>query len=112
MAILTQATTLTTTASETTIVTADAAFRNDLVGLVITPTTTGAVGTLTLRNTTGGAAVAILDYPISTTIANDFPLNIQFPVALQGAGQNTNWTIQSSSASNSFHVLAEFTKGS
>lgn len=110
-ASLPQVTTLTTTAAETTIVTADANFRNDLALLVISVTTGAAAGTLTLRNVTGGGAVLVIDVPTAAAIPAENPIVIAFPIPAQGGGLNQNWTIQSSSASNSFRVSAFFVKG-
>ncbi len=102
-----QTTTITASTSETTIVTATSGVFNDLTGLVITCTGDTVIGTLTLRDTTGGAAKAIFDFP--PTAANPIaPVVIDFTPPLSQTAVNTNWTIQASANAGTIHVLAQF----
>lgn len=87
--------------TETTIVTADANFRNDLVALIINQS---AAGTVTIRNTTGGGTVLSVIFA-----AAGFQV-IPFSVPLAGAGQNKNWTAQASAGTAT--VTAVYVKGS
>jgi hypothetical protein len=86
--------------TEATFVTADPNFRNDLVSLFISQS---AAGTVTIRNTTGGTAI------IAVVFAGAGTQFFQFPVPLQGASQNTNWTAQASAGTAS--VIGFFVKG-
>lgn len=107
----TQVTTVSNSSAETTIVAADANFRLDLIGLIIT-TSTATAGTLTLRDSTGGVTRMILDYP-NAALAPSTPLTLSFvdqPLS-QLAGKNNNWTIQSSLSTNSYHITAIFAYG-
>lgn len=102
-----QATTLTTSAAETTIVTADPNTENLLTGLVITCLTAGAIGTLTVRDVAAGVARLVIDFPATAAVPL-YPITLNFNPPLKQATKNTAWTIQSSSASNSFKVNATF----
>lgn len=88
------------TTAETTLVTADANFRNDLVSLLISQS---AAATVTVRNVTGGAAVLSL---IFTAAGVQF---IPFPMPIQGGGLNNNWTVQNSAGTTT--VTAFYVKG-
>lgn len=104
----TQTTTLTTSAAETTIVTADPNTENLLTGLVISCLTAGAIGTLTVRDVTGApVAKLVIDFP-PTAVVPLQPITMNFNPPLKQSTKNTAWTIQSSSASNSFKVNATF----
>lgn len=98
-----QSTTISASTSETTIVTADPNFANQLIGLVIT-STDAAASTLTLRDATGGTTRAIFDYP-NAALAPGAPLVVTFPAPLMQAS-NANWTIQASVNAGAYHVLA------
>jgi hypothetical protein len=106
---LPQQTTIASGTAETTIVTADPNFRRNLTRLIITTPNT-AVATLTLRDTTGGTAVAILDYPNSATLAQP-PLILNFDPPLQQTAKNSNWTLQASVAAAAIHITADFVTG-
>ena len=108
VSVKTQPTTLTTSSVETTIVTANPITRTRLAGLIISCITAGAVGTLTVRSATGGAARLVIDFP-STAVVPTQPMLLPFSPSLeQREGPNNNWTIQSSSAANSFKVTAVY----
>lgn len=77
--------------TETTIVAATASTFYDLVE--VTVTNTGAVTlNVSLRSTTGGAVRRIIQVPAGDTV------QAVFPATLKQAAVNTNWTVQSSSA--------------
>lgn len=106
---LSQATTIASGTTETTIVTADPNFRRNLVGLVIT-TINAVAATLTLRDGTGGTTRAILDYPNAAS-APSVPFNVTFDPPLQQTLQNNNWTLQASAAAGAIHIVASFVTG-
>lgn len=99
-AALTQSAAPATTA-ETTLVTADANFRNDLSGLVISQS---AAGTVTIRNKTGGSAV------LSVVFAAAGIQQFQFYPPLAGFSQNNNWTVQNTAGTTT--ITACYVKGS
>lgn len=104
-----QQTTIGASTAETTIVTADAATRNQLVGLVIT-TLNGAVSTLTLRDSTGGTTRAVFDYPNAASVPTT-PLVIKFdPPLTQNCAVNNNWTIQASASATGYKINAFYVK--
>jgi len=103
-----QQTTIGASTSETTIVTADAATRNQLVGLQIT-TLNGAVSTLTLRDATGGATRAIYDYPNAASVPTT-PLIVTFDPPLDQTTANANWTIQASASATGYKINAIYVK--
>jgi hypothetical protein len=103
-----QQTTIGASTAETTIVTADPATRNLLVGLQIT-TLNGAVATLTLRDATGGATRAIYDYPNAASVPTT-PLVVEFDPPLDQTAINQNWTIQASASATGYKVNAFFIK--
>lgn len=94
-----------TIVAETTIVPADPAGRNQLVGLVIT-TPNAAAGTITIKDSTGGTARFVIDYPNAAT-APGAPCVIDFkwPV-MQQAGLNNNWTATPSANASGIHISA------
>ena len=100
-----QATTITASASETTIVTADPNNGNGLVELVIT-STIAVANTFTLRDATGGTTRAIFDYPAGAAVAT-VPFVVKFNPPLMQT-KNSNWTIQATSATAASHILAVF----
>lgn len=104
-----QQTTIASGTAETTIVTADPNFRRNLTRLIIT-TANAAAATLTLRNATGGTAVAILDYPNASS-APSAPLVLNFDPPLQQQAANNNWTLQASAAAAAIHITADFVTG-
>lgn len=105
---LSQQTTIGASTAETTIVTADANFRNMLCGLVIT-TQNAAVSTLTLRDSTGGTTRAIFDYPNAAS-APGAPMVIMFDPPLMPQQPNTAWTIQASASATGYKVNAIYVK--
>ena len=105
-----QQTTIASGTSETTIVTADPNFRRNLTRLLVT-TANAAAATLTLRDATGGSAVAIFDYPNAAS-APTTPLLINFDPPLRQSAKNSNWTLQASAAAGAIHITADFVMGS
>jgi hypothetical protein len=103
-----QQTTIGASTAETTIVTADAATRNQLVGLHIT-TLNGAAGTLTLRDATGGSTRAIYDYPNAASVPST-PLIVSFDPPLDQTSTNANWTIQASASATGYKINAFYVK--
>lgn len=96
---------------ETTLIAADANFRIDIMGLVIT-TTNAAAATLTFRDSTAGTTRLIIDYP-NASLAPGTPMVISFaelPLA-QLAGKNNNWTVQASVNGANFHITAQYAYG-
>lgn len=103
--------TLSASTAETTLIAADANFRLDIMGLVIT-TTNAAAATLTFRDSTGGSARMVIDYP-NAALAPSTPFVISFaelPLA-QLAGKNNNWTVQASVNAAAFHITAQYAYG-
>lgn len=93
--------------AETTIVTADPNFNLNLYGLIVT-TPNAAAGTLTLRDSTGGAAIATFDYP-NAAVAPNYMLEVYFtPPLPQTKLNNNNWTLQASVNAAGYNVLALF----
>lgn len=107
---LSQTSTKTADTTETTIVTAGATgVFNDLTGLIITCTGNTVIGTLTIRDATGGAAKTIVDFP--PTAANPLqPIVIDFTPPLTQAAAANNWTAQLSANAGTTHILAQFIK--
>lgn len=99
-----QATTISASTAETTIVTANATQPNQLEQLVIT-TASATASTLTLRDGTGGTTRAIFDYP-NAALAPSVPFVVVFNPPLNQA-VNSNWTLQSSAA-NTYHIMAVY----
>lgn len=95
--------------AETTIVTADPSCRRNLVGLVIT-TVNAAIGTLTLRDATGGVVKGIFNYPNAAS-APATPFVVTFDPPLQQNAINTAWTIQASVAAGAINITASFVPG-
>jgi len=101
---LSQITTIAGT-GETTIVTAPGSgFTNLILGLIVT-TTNNVAGTLTLRESTGGATRGVFDYPNAAAVPGS-PLVIQFPAPGLCQPANSNWTLQASANANGIHVAA------
>lgn len=89
--------------NETTIVTAAASTFHDLTSLTFT-SATGTDVTVTLRDDTGGTAVAVFFLEAKKS------LTIPFGVPLKQAVVNKNWTAQLSAGSITVHVLAQYVK--
>lgn len=94
--------------AETTIISADAACRNDLVGLVIT-STNAAAATLTIKDGTGGTTKMILNYPASAAVVVA-PVEIYFPKPVKAAAKNANWTATASANANGINITALYSK--
>jgi hypothetical protein len=92
---LSQRTTITASTAETTIVSADPNFRTQLTGLVIT-TTIALPGTLTLRDSVGGAIRLVIDYPNASIIpGSPFVWSFNPPLS-PSLNSNSAWTLQAS----------------
>jgi hypothetical protein len=92
---------------ETTIVTADPNFNLNLYGLIVT-TPNAAAGTLTLRDSTAGAVIAVFDYP-NAAVAPNYMLEVYFtPPLPQTLLKNNNWTLQASVNGTAYNVVALF----
>ena len=103
-----QYTSLGTSTSETTIVTADPATRNQLVGLLIT-TTDAAAATITLRDGTGGSTAAVINYPNASS-APSAPFVVTFDPPLDPLAKNSNWTVQMSANLGRTDITAFYVK--
>jgi hypothetical protein len=92
---------------ETTIVTAGGAgVFNDLTGLIIT-TANAAVGTLTIKDGTGGTTKIILNYPNAAS-APSSPMIIDFTPPISQNSANANWTITASANASGYNVTAQY----
>ena len=106
----TQVTTISNT-NETTIVTADPNFMNELYGLIIT-TTDAAAATLTLRESTGGTTRLVIDYP-NASVAPGQPFIMMLDTPLRASKlKNQNWTLQASANAAHYTVTALFCEAS
>lgn len=102
-------TTAVTTTSETTFITAGGAgVFLDITQLIIT-TVDIVVGTLTIKDSTGGTVRMIVDYPNAAS-APAAPLIIPFNPPLPQSSANNNWTIQASANATHYEVTATFIK--
>lgn len=99
-----QKTTITSSAAETTIVTADAAFKLDIFRLVITNTSASAA-TVTIKDSTSGTTRFIFAVPAGQTTGFSGPIEA---AAIQAA-VNSNWTATCTSVA-SIEITAEFVK--
>lgn len=100
-----QATTISASTAETTIITADPLCSNQLQELIITCTDLVA-STLTLRDGTAGSTRAVFDYPNGGALPAT-PLIVTFNPPLNQA-VNANWTLQASVNANAYHVMAVY----
>lgn len=100
-----QHTTITSSTSETTVVTAVASTFLDLYGLVLSNTSATATN-VTLRDGTGGTVIGI--YAVPANDIRGFILSVDSAVP-QGT-VNTNWTVQSSQSISSLEVTAFYVK--
>lgn len=98
-----QSTTLTSTTTETTIVTATAAVFNDLYGLVITNTSATATA-VTIRDVTAGSPVATFNIPAGDTRGFMLPES----GAWKQTTVNTAWTAQCGTSVASVFITALF----
>lgn len=98
--LVTNQTTTISNTTETTIFTAVASTFLDLTLLVIT--NSSATGTtVTIRDTTGGSAVAIFDVGPKGGIV------VPFAVPFKQTSVNTNWTAQSGTSVSSLHIFVQ-----
>lgn len=100
-----QATTISASTSEVTIITADAGAANQLQELVIT-TNNAAASVLTLRDGTAGTTRELIDYP-NAAVAPGAPFVLVFNPPLNQA-VNANWTLQASVNAGAYHVMAVY----
>lgn len=98
----TQTTTLTTSTSETTIVTQTASVFHDLIALIISNTSATAAR-LDFRDTTGGSVLFSIYVPAGDT--RGFSMG---GVPIPQTSVNTNWTAQSSASVTSIYIYAVF----
>lgn len=98
---LVQDTTLTTTVSETTIVTANATHALDLYGLILANSSATAT-TVTIKDSTGGTTRAVIQVPAGETRGFMLPMDSGIPQA----AANNNWTATSSASITSLFVTA------
>ena len=103
-----QQTAISASTSETTIVTADAATRNQLCGLIIT-TANAAAATLTLRDGSAGTIAGVFNYPNAAS-APAAPFVVTFDPPLDPIATNSNWTLQASANASAFYVTAIYKK--
>lgn len=100
-----QKTTITTSVAETTIVTAVASTFLDLYGLILA-NTSATIVTVTIRDTTGGSAIAIIEVPANDTRGFMLPVDTAIPQTTA----NTNWTAQGDASITSLEVTAFYVK--
>lgn len=98
-----QVTTITSSTTETTIVTATASVFHDIFRLLFT-NTSGTATVVTLRDTTAGSAVASFVVGAGETVGFSGPISS----AMTQAAVNTNWTAQCGTSVASLIVTAEF----
>lgn len=96
-----QSTTITSSTTETTIVTAVASTFNDLYGLVVANTSATATEVV-IRDTTAGTAVMSIHVPAGDTRGFTLPVDSAVPQA----AVNTNWTAQCSTSVASVKIMA------
>jgi hypothetical protein len=99
-----QKTTITSSASETTIVTADATYKLDIYRLTIANTSATAA-TVTIKDSTSGTTRAIYAVPAGQTVGFSAPCDSGM---IQNAANN-NWTATCTSVA-SIEITAEFVK--
>jgi hypothetical protein len=100
-----QVTTLTSTTTETTIVTAIASTFNDIYGLIITNTST--TGTeVTIRDATAGGTISSFYVPPTDTRGFMLPVDS----AMTQATVNNNWTAQCGTSVASIKITALYVK--
>ena len=96
-----QATTITSSTTETTIVSQTAATFNDLYALIIANTSATATEVV-IRDTTAGTAVMSIHVPAGDTRGFTLPVDSAIPQA----AVNTNWTAQCSTSVASVKIMA------
>lgn len=100
-----QATTITSSTAETTIITSIASTFLDLYGLVLT-NTSAAVTKVSIRDATAGGTITVLEVPATDTRGFMLPLDSAIP---QAAVTN-NWTAQCGTSVASLEVTALYVK--
>lgn len=100
-----QKTTITTSTGETTIVSAVASTYLDLYGLILA-NTSATIVTVTIRDTTGGSAIAIIEVPANDTRGFMLPVDSAIPQTTV----NTNWTAQGDASITSLEITALYVK--
>ncbi len=105
-----QATTISASTAETTIITAGGA--NVFVDLscLIISTTDAAAATITIKDATGGTTRMVLDYPNAAAAPTGAPIVIPFPIPVPQAAANNNWTATVSVNAGAVHITAVFIK--
>lgn len=104
-----QATTISASTAETTIVPAGPAGTNNTLSRLIITTANVVAATLTLRDSTGGTIRAVFDYP-NAAVAPGAPLNVPFDPPLKQAAPANNWTLTASVNAASYHVTAVYSE--
>lgn len=97
-----QKTTITSSAAETTIVTANASYALDIYRLLIA-NTSASQATVTLKDSTGGTTRAILAVPAGQTVGFSGDLDS----TMTQATKNNNWTATCTSVA-SIEITAEY----
>jgi hypothetical protein len=100
-----QSTTITSSTSETTIVTAAASTFLDLYGLVIT-NTSATVTKVTIKDSTAGTTRAVFEIPATDTRGFMLPVDSALPQATV----NTNWTATCGTSVASVEIAAYYVK--
>lgn len=95
-----QATTISASTAETTIVTAVSATFNDLTMLTISNTSASTQTRIDIRSTTGGTILA------SYNVAGNSTVVLPFPTPFTQAAVNTNWTAQCSVSTTDVRIVA------
>lgn len=101
--VATQATTITNSTTETTIVTAAASTFHDLTHLTITNASATAV-VVTLRDATGAGT------PCTYALAANGGIVLAYPTPKKQGTVNTNWTVQLSVNTVTVYIVAEYVK--
>lgn len=100
-----QATTITSSTSETTIITADATYKLDLYGLVLTNTSATATK-VTIKDSTEGTTRFVFQVPATDTRGFMLPVDS----AHKQAAANNNWTVTCGTSVADLVVTALFVK--
>lgn len=100
-----QQTTITSSTSETTIVTAAASTFHDLYGLILTNTSATACN-VTIKDATAGTTRAVIAVPAGDTRGFMLPVDAAIPQATV----NNNWTATCSASVASIQVTAMYVK--
>jgi hypothetical protein len=102
----TQATTISASTSETTIVTAaGASVFADLVMLIISNTSASTNTRIDFRDTTGGSVLFSLQ-----SVGGAPPVGFALPIPIPQTGANTNWTAQCATSTTDVRIYAVYVK--